>query len=162
MINQSLMRAPTSSFCTFRADRRLYGINVSHLQEISTAPDITPVPPAPPAVRGLANLRSRVFLILDLRPLLGLAPVACTPDSRIVILKSELVPSTGLLVDGGGDILVVPNDQIEIQERDQATSGSPLEAKDLRLIEGVCKLEAELLMILDARRLENAVAELMH
>src|SRR5580765_5094406 len=80
----------TRAFCTFRADQRLYGIDVSSLREISTNITITPVPPAPAAVRGLANLRSRIHLILDLRPLLGLAPVECTLDSRLIILKPKV------------------------------------------------------------------------
>jgi purine-binding chemotaxis protein CheW len=143
-------------------DRRLYGMNVSSLQEISTNFDITPVPPAPAAVRGLANLRSRVFLILDLRPMLGLVPIACTPDSRIIILKPDLAEDIGLLVDGGGDIVVVPQDRIELPHSGLSASESPRQEKDLRLVQGVCKLETDLLMIIDARRLEQVVAELMH
>src|SRR3954464_4532443 len=98
MHEPALRDVGTRSFCTFRADRRLYGIDVSSLREISTSVPITPVPPAPPAVCGLANLRSRVFLILDLRPLLGLPPTESTPDSRLLIFKPAVAQDTGLLV----------------------------------------------------------------
>src|SRR5262245_18930488 len=100
-------RSELHAFCTFRADQRLFGIDVACLREINTNTVITPVPPAPPVVRGLANLRSRVHLILDLRPLLGLPPADCTPDSRLIMLKPAVTEDVGLLVDRGGDILRV-------------------------------------------------------
>ena len=112
---------------------------------------ITPVPPAPSAVRGLANLRSRILLILDLRPLLGLEPVDCTDDSRLIILKPAVAEATGLLVDRGGDILMVAQDRIEASRDDDARA----------LVTGVCKLEKELMMVIDATRLADTVAKLL-
>ena len=142
------------SFCTFRADRRLYGIDVSFLREISTNIAITPVPPTPPAVRGLANLRSRILLILDLRPLLGLAPAECTIDSRLIILKPKVAEDVGLLVDRGGDILSVRQDQIEAVEETSDNGALPL-------VVAICKLDRELMMIIDATRLTAVVARLL-
>jgi purine-binding chemotaxis protein CheW len=130
------------------------------LREISTSTAITPVPPAPPAVRGLANLRSRVFLILDLRPLLGLAPVECTPASRLIIFKSAVAEDTGLLVDRGGDILAVPQDRIEAIDPASTLSGRP-DDQPPPLVVGVCKLDNELLMVVDATRLAGTVARLL-
>jgi purine-binding chemotaxis protein CheW len=150
--------APTDSasrsFCTFRADRRLYGIDVSFLREISTNIAITPVPPATPAVRGLANLRSRILLILDLRPLLGLPPAECTLDSRLIILKPKVAEDIGLLVDRGGDILAARQDQIEAVEESSDDGALPL-------VVAICKLEPELMMIIDATRLTAIVAKLL-
>jgi purine-binding chemotaxis protein CheW len=153
--------ASTRSFCTFRADRRLYGIDVLSLREISTAMAITPVPPAVSAVRGLANLRSRILLVLDLRPLLGLAPVPCTEDSRLVILKASVAEDTGLLVDGGGDILAVPEARIEAGDDTLPSQKQAADDDTLPLVVGVCKLEKELMMIIDATRLAGTVAKLL-
>jgi purine-binding chemotaxis protein CheW len=151
----------TRSFCTFRADQRLYGVDVSSLREISTSMAITPVPPAPAAVRGLANLRSRILLVLDLRPLLGLPPVACTEDSRLIVFKPAVAEETGLLVDRGGDILAVPQNRIEAIDENLPASKQPAGDELLPLVVGVCKLEKELMMIVDATRLAGTVARLL-
>src|SRR5512139_4030332 len=98
MSETTALQAVTRSFCTFRAEGRLYGIDVAHLREVSTHVATTPVPHAPPVIRGLTNLRSRVYLVIDLRPLLGLPPADCTVDSRLVILKAEFGEDVGVLV----------------------------------------------------------------
>jgi purine-binding chemotaxis protein CheW len=149
------------SFCTFRAERGLYGIDVLSLREISTILAITPVPPAVPAVRGLANLRSRILLVLDVRPLLGLSPVPCTEDSRLLIFKPAVAEDTGLLVDRGGDILAVPRDRIEAVDESVPASRKPGDDEMLPLVVGVCKLDKELMMVIDATRLASKVAKLL-
>jgi len=149
MNEPALRESAVRSFCTFHADKRMYGIEVKHLREISTPLVITPVPPAPPIVRGLANLRSRILLILDLRALLGLPPIDCTDESRLIILKPAVADDIGLLVDRGGNIVAVPEDGIDHTEHGEGSK---------RLVSGVCKLMNELMMILDARQLADIVA----
>jgi purine-binding chemotaxis protein CheW len=161
-MNEAVHAQPgTRSFCTFREDRRLYGIDVLSLREISTAMAVTPVPPAVAAVRGLANLRSRILLVLDLRPLLGLAPVACTEDSRLIIFKPSVAEDTGLLVDRGGDIVAVVKDRVETVDENLPAQKGRAEDDPLPLVVGVCKLEKELMMIIDATRLASTVAKLL-
>jgi purine-binding chemotaxis protein CheW len=163
MSGQSLQSSPTRSFCAFRADRRLYGVDVANLREISTAMAITPVPPAPSVVRGLANLRSRILLILDLRALLGLPPVPCSDESRLIIFKPEIAQDTGLLVDRGGDILAVPQDRIEVIDQRTPASQEPSGSEATPpLVVAVCKLESELLMIIDASRLGDLVGQALN
>jgi purine-binding chemotaxis protein CheW len=149
------------SFCTFRADERLYGIDVAHLREVSTHVATTPVPQAPPAIRGLINLRSRIYLVIDLRPLLGLTPVDCTADSRLIILKSEFGEDIGVLVDRGGDIVRVKVSDIEAAV--QPASGRADTPVDVppSLTGGVCKLESELMVIIDASAIVSEVARLI-
>lgn len=146
------------SFCTFRADARLYGIDVAHLREVSTHVTTTPVPQSPPAVRGLTNLRSRVYVVIDVRPLLGLPPVDCTVDSRLIILKTESGEDMGVLVDRGGDIVRVK--QRDIEASVQSVSGTAEAPADVppALTGGVCKLETELMVILDPIAIISDVA----
>lgn len=146
------------SFCTFRADGRLYGISLTHLREVSTIGTITPVPHAPPGVRGLTNLRSRIYLVLDLRCLLGLQPATCTDACRLVIFKTSVVEDLGLLVDSGGDIVRVAPDQIELTNELAASTPRPSGAS-APLVVGVCKLETELMMLIDPMRFADAIAK---
>jgi len=39
-------------FCSFRTEGRLYGIDAAQIREVSAQVVFTPVPQAPPAVRG--------------------------------------------------------------------------------------------------------------
>ena len=148
-------------FCSFRAESRLYGIDAAQVREISTQAVFTPVPQAPPAVRGLANLRSHIHLVIDIRPVLGLAPVACTEESRLVVLKPHLAESLGILVEQGGDIIRVLSSQIEdvlpqtVKELDEDG------ARSTAVIVGVCKLDGELMNIVGAARLVESVEALM-
>jgi purine-binding chemotaxis protein CheW len=141
------------SFCTFRVDDRLYGVDVASVREVSTHVALTPVPQAPPIVRGLVNLRSRLYLVLDLRPALGLPPVARTADSRLIVLHPRVAENLGLFVERGGDIVRVAWNQIE--ELAQPAADGP--AAPATPVVGVCKLAAELLMIVDPAKLVGAV-----
>ena len=158
MSELTVTSADAAAFCTFRADELLFGIDVVLLREISTNTTITPVPPAPAALRGLANLRSRVHLVIDLRPLLGLPVANCTAESRLIILKPVVAEDVGLLVDRGGDIVRVPREQIE--SVDSASPGAretPASAA-ADFVVGVAKLDRELMMIIDAKRLVDAIS----
>ena len=71
-------------FCTFRLGERLFGVDVLAVKEVNREMTFTAVPHAPAAVRGFANLRGQIHLVLDLRQLLGLPPAVVGPDSRLV------------------------------------------------------------------------------
>ena len=144
-------------FCSFRTEGRLYGIDAAQVREVSAQVTCTPVVQAPPAVRGLANLRSRIYLVVDVRPILGLAPVPCTSESRLIVLKPHLAENLGVLVEHGGDIIRVRAEEIE--ETPPPAAGTDVSSSDraLAVTTGVCKLESELMNVIDAAKLVEAV-----
>lgn len=93
----------TRSYCTFRLDRLLVGIEVSHVQEVMGARAITPVPLADRAVRGLINMRGQIVLAVDLRRCLGL------PDS-----PSERVPMSVVLRTPDGPVCLLVDEVLDI------------------------------------------------
>ena len=147
-------------FCTFRLDHRLYGIALPEVREVSMNLPVTPVPHAPSAVRGLANLRSRIYLVLDLRPILGFAPVECTSESRLVILRPAIAENAAILVDQGGDIVSAPERSIEAVTRSAEGAAGGTEAPD-QFVTAICKLESELLMVVATKPLVDHVRRLM-
>jgi chemotaxis signal transduction protein len=91
-----------------------------------------------------------------LRAALGLVTADCTPDSRLVVLQAGVAENLGLLVDCGGEIVRVPEDQIE--ETSLAVTDATKTTGNERSspVVGVCKLENELMMIIDPSRLVAA------
>ncbi len=130
-------------FVTFRIEGDLLGMDVLRVREINRILDITPVPKAPAYVRGLVNLRGQTLTVFDLGIRMGLPPRTITEESHNVVLKHH---SVGFLVDSIGDI--VQCDELEV-EQCPANAGSIEE----KYIEGVLKLEDELLVILHTGKL---------
>lgn len=159
MNDLSLTHAAIRTFCTFRAQERLYGIDVACVREVSTHVAVTHVAQAPPIVRGLANLRSRIFLVLDLRASLGLTPIDCTPESRLVVLTASVAENLGLLVDGGGEIVQVPIEQIVMTPRVAGDAANSTGISRPTVVIGVCKLHNELMMIVDPAQLVEATKQ---
>ena len=48
----ALAQESTRTFCTFRAQGRLYGMDVQHVREVSTQSTVTRIPQAPPLLNG--------------------------------------------------------------------------------------------------------------
>lgn len=129
---------------TFRLDGDLYGIDVSNVQEVLRAQRITPVPLAPVAVAGLINLRGQVVTAIDLRGRLGRPPSPEGVDSVAVVVRLN-GETVGLLVDSINDVTTVRPGDFE-------PPPETLEGDVRSLIRGAYKLERELLLALDVRK----------
>ena len=54
------MEAQTQQLCTFFVDGRFFGVDVTRVQEVIRHQEMTRVPLAPHAIRGLINLRGQI------------------------------------------------------------------------------------------------------
>jgi purine-binding chemotaxis protein CheW len=131
-------------FCTFLLSGYLFGVPVPRVQEVIRFQPMTPVPLAPPAVRGMINLRGQIVLAIDLRLRLSLAerPEGELPMNVVVRTPDGAV---SLLVDQIGDVIDV---QPSTFEPPPETLRGPL----LQVILGVHKLSDSLLHVLDAEK----------
>jgi purine-binding chemotaxis protein CheW len=146
--------ADIRAFYTFRVQGRLYGIDLSQVREVSTQTACTPVPQAPPLVCGLTNLRSRIYLVLDIGTAVRGERSQRTADSRLIVLQERLAAGLALLVDRGGDLVRVPADQIEEAAADAA---APPADSRWSAVTALCKLEGELMMVVDPTRIVAAL-----
>jgi len=143
----------TRQFCTFRIRGRLYGIDIKDVKEVSPETSFTKIFHAPSSVKGYMNIRGRIYLLLDLRQMLGLETKAVDETSRVILFKDEVDENFGILVDHITDI--VTTDEAQIENRRKQDHGAP-EAEERRGIDialGICKMEKELLIILNSRNL---------
>lgn len=148
------------TYCTFRLDRHLYGVPILDVKEVTRETSITPIYHAPEEVAGYVNIRGHVFLALDLRRLLGLAPVALTGDSRLILFKSTVASALGVVVDEICDIQAVGHDQIESFGSDPPEAA--IRKRGLQraeLIAQLCRLPEEILVVLEPRRFLEIVEQ---
>jgi len=135
----------TRQLCTFLLDDLLFGIEVMNVQEVIRYQEMTAVPLATAVVRGLINLRGQIVTAIDMRARLGL------PDREsgerpmnVVVRTADGVVS--LLVDEIGDV-------VEVDERSFERAPETMAAVLRDLVPGVYKLDAALLLLLDAERI---------
>ena len=132
--------------CTFYIDEHYLGVPVEKVQEVVYSREMTRVPLAHPAVRGLVNLRGQLLTTIDLRCRLNLPQATGDCRQVNVILRSQ-DSIVALLVDAMGDVLKLDETLLE-------TPPETLDPFIRRLIQGVYKLDKRLLLILDT---ENTV-----
>ncbi len=148
------IQTPSTSnhqFCTFRISERLFGVDILNVKEVNSEFTCTPIFHTPSSIKGYVNIRGQIHLVLNLSMLLGFMDKPSTGDERLVIFKRSLGEPFGVLVDKIGDVVEVRADRIENQRK----SEDPVVGGDRRrlmsdLIQGICKLKKELLVVLKA------------
>ena len=131
-------------YCTFYAGDMYFGIWVREVQEVLLYQDMVRVPLASPVVRGLINLRGQIVTAIDLRRRLELPDREDGADPMNVVVRTD-DGAVSLLVDQIGDV-------VEVDERTFESAPENLRGRARELIEGVYKLDGELLLVLDAHR----------
>lgn len=140
-------RSESLQLATFHVAEMCLALDIGLIQEIIRDVKVTPVPHAPPQVRGVINLRGEVTTVIDLRQVLGLLPLDVTSNTQTLIVRSQ-GESIGLIVDRVGDICAV----------DVASIVPPppnLDSVDGRFFQGVCQRKTEIILVLD---LEEALS----
>lgn len=135
----------------FRVAGLLYGADVLQIQEVCPCPPITPVPQAPAVIRGLANLRSHIYLVLDMRAIIGRPPQPLDAECRLVVIKPGIAGDLGLVVERGVDIVHVQVRQIELPPKG---AESDVLAS---LFPNVCRMESDIMTVMDLAALASVV-----
>lgn len=143
-------------FCSFRIAEHLFGVDILDVKEIKDEVVFTIVHHAPPVVRGVVNIRGHVYMVLDLRLLLGFDSKEADEASRVILFKQRVGESFGILVDSIGDMIEVEDSRIEYRKSDDIGTLQGTDRKKSDLSAGICKLEDELLIVLRAEKLFNA------
>ncbi len=135
----------TIQFATFLLGDQLFGVDVLRVQEVLRYQDKSNIPLSPSYVSGLINLRGQIVTLLDLRTRLGLPPFEKGRRPMNVVVNSSEGP-VSLMVDEIGDVLDVSRDVFE---------GPPptMSGEMADYVQGVCKLEDQILIILNVDRL---------
>jgi purine-binding chemotaxis protein CheW len=130
---------------TFSLDMVSYGVNVHQVREVKNFEGVTPVPYAPPYVKGVTNLRGEVIPVIDLRKRFGISTRKEGEDNGIMIIVQDKHP-IGVMVDSVKEVLTLPKKDIEsnpdslIVDRNQAILGVAKHDKDLIILLDLMKV----------------------
>jgi purine-binding chemotaxis protein CheW len=125
----------------FRVGEQEFCIDVVKVREIRAWTPATPIPHAPPFVRGVVNLRGTVLPIVDFAARLGFS--STEPTSRHAILVAEVQESLiGLLAEGVSEIMTV--NQSVIQPTPDIASRT---AKDF--VSGIIAIDGRMVSLID-------------
>jgi twitching motility protein PilI len=82
-----------------RAGTEAWLVSLADAGEVIPAPAITPVPLTKPWFRGVANIRGKLYGVVDFPAFLGNAPVAPGEQVRLLLLGDKFRLGSALLVD---------------------------------------------------------------
>jgi purine-binding chemotaxis protein CheW len=138
----------TRQYATFEVANQLFGLDVTHVQEVLSFDQYTPVPLAPSHINGLFNLRGQVIAAIDLRVQLGLTPRPATNAATTNVIVRTNDEPLSLLVDRIGEVITLS---------DSASEPPPdtLTGPSRRHITHAFKLDNTLLLALDPATLNT-------
>ena len=136
-------------FCTFEAAGRLFGVPIEDIKEVTAEVQCTDIPHSPECVRGYVNIRGRIILALDLKRLLKLPEHNEIQAKRLVIFKQVVGPAFGLLVEEIGEIEAVSKVDLIASQSTQAGFSTQGQSG---LVDRVCRLNSQLLVVLNPRK----------
>ena len=126
---------------SFHADGELYVVDASRVREVALM-TVTPVPTAPEAVVGIANMKGRVVTILSLAAFLERDREknkgALTARTLVFKYITDSCDQMALLLDKPGDLVAISDDKI-----------LPPPADSAFFISGIAETEDALYRIID-------------
>lgn len=131
-------------------DEQRYALHLSAIERVIHAVEITSFPKAPETVAGIINLQGRVIPVIDLRRRFGLPQREIEIGDQFVIAHTPR-RDVALVVNSVVGVIEIPS--AEMIEAEKLLSGSR------HIIEGVIKMEDDLILIQNLDRLLSLEAE---
>ena len=139
-------------YLTFTLGDEEYGIEILRVQEIKGYTAITPIPHAPPWIKGVMNLRGTVVPVVDLRVKFGMG----TPKyDRFTVVIMVMVGArvVGAVVDGVSDVM-------DVSAADWVPAPEMGADIDTSFLTGIAKQGDRLISLLEIERVVGMGAEL--
>ena len=127
---------------SFRADGELFTVDVILVMKVVRNMAFTPIPAAPSAVVGIANMKGRIVTVLSLAELLGRERGARAVNAVIFKPLTDGNDQMGLLIDKPGDL-------IEINENEILPPPKTADEEESRCISGITEIDGILYRIIN-------------
>ena len=137
--------ASSKRYATFYLNSIFFGIQVEKVQEFLEYVDITPIPLSLPVLPGIINLRGQILTTIDLKARMKLEAGGFSGKPMMMVIRTSEGPMNLLVDKIGGVVDVDP----ELLEEPTET----LNAGVRSVTSQVCKLDKQLLLVLDTEKI---------
>jgi purine-binding chemotaxis protein CheW len=134
-------------FLTFHLGGEVYGIGIHHVTEIIGLQTINKLPETPDYIQGIINLRGKIIPVIDMGMKFGREKNVYTDRTCIVVIETQQL-SAGLIVDHVSEVITI--DEVNIAPPPDVNGSNCC-----RYINGVGKIDGEVVILLDCEQLFN-------
>lgn len=106
----------SDQYLTFIMADEEYGVDILCVQEIRGWESATPLPNAPPHIKGVINLRGTIVPIVDLRQCFSMDAIEYTPVTVVIVLKVKAEKGSrimGIVVDAVSDVYTLADSEMK-------------------------------------------------
>lgn len=136
-------------YLTFIMAGEEYGVDILCVQEIRGWESATPLPNAPPHIKGVINLRGTIVPIIDLRQCFGLQAIEYTAVTVVIVLKVKSAEGSrimGMVVDAVSDVYA-------LAQADMRPAPDLGKSVNTDFIKGLVTVNKRMVILLDIDRL---------
>jgi len=144
-------KAQSEQFLVFLLDKKNYGFPILEIDGIISIPKVTPLPKAPPFVKGVINIREQIVPIIDLRLTFNMTQIEYNEQTCIVLIKVPIKNTeklVGFVVDTVSEVFDIPISEIE----EGANCGVEIDGEFLR---GLGKAKNKIIILLNIAKIIN-------
>lgn len=149
MLDEVLMKDTADSmkgrYLTFALGQEVFGIGIDVVKEIIGLQPINPIPEAPEHIKGLINLRGKVFPVIDMRLKFKKQPEPYNDRTCIIVINAK-ENAVGLIVDRVAEVLT-------LKDEDIAPPPGSWTGPGRRYLSGVGKRGDHIILLLDCDQL---------
>ncbi|MFW2569707.1 chemotaxis protein CheW [Legionella sp. 29fVS95] len=102
----------TISVMEFELGEATYAIELSYIDEVCPAKEITPLPGTPSYMLGIMNVRGKIMSVLDIKTFFEIPKKELTNLSQVIILHSDLM-EFGIIADRSIGPRIIPVNLIQ-------------------------------------------------
>ena len=132
-------------FLTFEVEKDEYGVEIQYVVDIIGMQKITEVPGLPDYLKGIVNLRGKVFPVMDVRTRFRKEPMEYNDRTCIIVIDMRDT-TVGLIVDTVLEVLDIPEGSI-VEPPDMCSENQN------KYISGIGKVGQRVKLLLDCNRL---------
>lgn len=141
----------SDQYLTFIMANEEYGVDILCVQEIRGWESATPLPNAPPHIKGVINLRGTIVPLVDLRQCFGMTAIEYTAVTVVIVLKVDTEKGSrimGIVVDAVSDVYSLTDTEMK-QAPDLG------DAVNTDYIRGLVNVDGKMVILLEIDRLLN-------
>jgi len=142
---EDVSNSMTGRYLTFVLGEEVFGIGISFVKEIIGLQPINPIPEAPEHIKGIVNLRGKVFPVIDMRLKFKKQPEPYTDRTCIIVIDAG-ENSVGLIVDRVAEVSTMKDEDIAPPPAKWAGAGG-------RYLSGIGKQGEHIILLLDCEKL---------